>query len=240
MEEDIASGLSAEAAVAKEQATARARLENVPDAYLRERLHDLDDLSNRLLRILTGQGSDTGAAMPENPILVARNIGPAELLEYGRKLKGVVLEEGSVGSHAAIVARALAIPMVIHAERVTTEALNGDPILAGGRLVAIDVERVHEDVGRIERAGGDPPARRLNEDVGHAIGRQRTGLYRDVAGSEIICDGLGAEHPSSDALEQPGRHDRHDAAHGRQNPGHATGHDARDKEGDQHGIGEKA
>jgi phosphotransferase system enzyme I (PtsP) len=70
--------------------------------------------------------------MPENPILVARNIGPAELLEYGRKLKGVVLEEGSVGSHAASVARALAIPMVIHAERVTTEALNGDPILVDG------------------------------------------------------------------------------------------------------------
>ncbi len=132
MEEDIASGLSAEAAVAKEQATARARLENVPDAYLRERLHDLDDLSNRLLRILTGQGTDTGAAMPENPILVARNIGPAELLEYGRKLKGVVLEEGSVGSHAAIVARALAIPMVIHAERITTEGLNGDTILVDG------------------------------------------------------------------------------------------------------------
>jgi phosphotransferase system enzyme I (PtsP) len=60
-------------------------------------------------------GQDTGAEMPDNPILVARNIGPAELLEYGRKLKGVVLEEGSVGSHAAIVARALAIPLVIHA-----------------------------------------------------------------------------------------------------------------------------
>jgi phosphotransferase system, enzyme I, PtsP len=132
MEEDIASGLSAEAAVAKEQATARARLENVPDAYLRERLHDLDDLSNRLLRILTGQGQDTGAEMPDNPVLVARNIGPAELLDYGRKLKGVVLEEGSVGSHAAIVARALAIPMVIHADRITTEALNGDAILVDG------------------------------------------------------------------------------------------------------------
>jgi phosphotransferase system enzyme I (PtsP) len=132
MEEDIASGLSAEAAVAKEQATARARLENVPDTYLRERLHDLDDLSNRLLRILTGQGADTGAEMPDNPILVARNIGPAELLDYGRKIKGVVLEEGSVGSHAAIVARALAIPMVIHAARITTEALNGDAILVDG------------------------------------------------------------------------------------------------------------
>mgnify|MGYP003557763538 CR=1 FL=1 len=132
MEDDIAQGLSAEAAVEKEQSATRARLEQVPDAYLRERLHDLDDLSNRLLRILTGQGRDTGAQMPDNPVLVARNIGPGELLEYGRKLRGVVLEEGSVGSHAAIVARALAIPMVIHAERITNEALNGNLILVDG------------------------------------------------------------------------------------------------------------
>ncbi|MBY6202476.1 phosphoenolpyruvate--protein phosphotransferase [Maritalea mobilis] len=132
MEEDIQRGLSAEAAVEKEQSTARARMETLPDAYLRERLHDLDDLSNRLLRLLTGQGTDTGAELPPDPILVARNIGPAELLDYGRRLKGVVLEEGSVGSHAAIVARALAIPLVIHAKRITTEALNGDPILVDG------------------------------------------------------------------------------------------------------------
>jgi phosphotransferase system, enzyme I, PtsP len=132
MEEDIARGLSAEAAVEKEQSTARARLESVPDPYLRDRLHDLDDLSNRLLRILTGQGLDTGAEMPSDPILVARNIGPAELLDYGRKLRGVVLEEGSVGSHAAVVARALAIPLVIHAGKIITEALNGDHILVNG------------------------------------------------------------------------------------------------------------
>ena len=130
--EDIDLGLSAEAAVEKEQSTARARLEQSTDIYLRERLHDLDDLSNRLLRLLTGQGRDTGAELPENPVLVARNIGPAELLDYGRKLKGVVLEEGSVGSHAAIVARALAIPLVIHATRITAEALNGDPVLVDG------------------------------------------------------------------------------------------------------------
>ncbi|WP_298257722.1 phosphoenolpyruvate--protein phosphotransferase [uncultured Litoreibacter sp.] len=132
MEEDIALGLSAEAAVEKEQSATRARMENVPDAYLRERLHDLDDLSNRLLRLLTGQGQDTGAEIPENPILVAKNIGPGELLDYGKKLKGIVLEEGSVGSHAAIVARAWAIPLVINAKRILTEALNGDQILVDG------------------------------------------------------------------------------------------------------------
>lgn len=132
MEEDIQRGLSAEAAVEKEQTQARLRLSQASDQYLRERLHDLDDLSNRLLRILTGQGSETGADMPADPILVARNIGPAELLDYGRSLRGIVLEQGSVGSHAAVVARALAIPLVIHAEGITTEALNGDHLMVDG------------------------------------------------------------------------------------------------------------
>ncbi|WP_299153071.1 phosphoenolpyruvate--protein phosphotransferase [uncultured Tateyamaria sp.] len=132
MEEDISNGLSAEAAVEKEQSLARARMGQANDSYLRERLADLDDLSNRLLRILTGQGSDTGADMPVDPILVARNIGPAELLDYGRSLKGIILEAGSVGSHAAIVARALAIPLIVHTERATLEALNGDHVMVDG------------------------------------------------------------------------------------------------------------
>ena len=169
MEEDIASGLSAEAAVEKEQSAARARLEQVPDAYLRERLHDLDDLSNRLLRILTGQGLDTGATMPDNPVLVARNIGPAELLEYGRKLKGVVLEEGSVGSHAAIVARALSIPMVIHADRIKTEALNGDQILVDG------------DQGIVHLRPEDTVARSFRDKIAmQAQAQQRFASLRDL------------------------------------------------------------
>jgi len=132
MLEDVENGLSAEAAVEKEQSLARTRMSQATDSYLRDRLHDLDDLSNRLLRILTGQGSDTGAEMPDNPVLIARNIGPGELLDYGKKLRGIVLEEGSVGSHAAIVARAWAIPLIISVKGITTEALNGDPILIDG------------------------------------------------------------------------------------------------------------
>ena len=130
MEADIEAGLSAEAAVEKQQTATRARMAGA-EPYLRERLADLDDLSNRLLRMLTGQGRDRGDA-PDGAVLVARNIGPGELLEYGRRLKGVVLEEGSVGSHAAVVARAWAIPLVIQARGITTEALSGDPILVDG------------------------------------------------------------------------------------------------------------
>ena len=169
MEEDIQRGLSAEAAVEKEQSAARNRMEQVPDAYLRERLHDLDDLSNRLLRILTGQGRDTGAMMPENPVLIARNIGPAELLEYGRKLKGVVLEEGSVGSHAAIVARALAIPLVINAARITSEALNGDAILVDG------------DQGLAHLRPDDNVARSFRDKIAmQAAAQQRYASLRDL------------------------------------------------------------
>ena len=102
------------------------------DPYLRERLHDLDDLANRLLRLLSGGDQRNGRELPDDAILVARNIGPGELLDYGRKLRGVVLEEGSVGSHAAIVARALAIPLVIQAARITREAMPGDAILVDG------------------------------------------------------------------------------------------------------------
>jgi phosphotransferase system enzyme I (PtsP) len=131
MEADVENGLSAEAAVEKEQSLARSRMMRSNDAYMRERANDLDDLSNRLLRILTGQGATNGE-LPDDPILVAKNIGPGELLEYGKALKGIILEEGSVGSHAAIVARAWAIPLIIRATGVVSEALNGDRVLVDG------------------------------------------------------------------------------------------------------------
>ncbi len=193
MEEDIQAGLSAEAAVEKEQSATRNRLEQVPDAYLRERLNDLDDLSNRLLRILTGQGKDTGATMPENPVLVARNIGPAELLEYGRKLKGVILQEGSVGSHAAIVARALSIPMVINAERITTEALNGDAILVDGDQGIVHL-RPEETIARSFR---DKIAMQAAAQKRYASLRDLPAISRDgVTISLHMNAGLMADLPS--------------------------------------------
>ncbi|MBI1171260.1 phosphoenolpyruvate--protein phosphotransferase [bacterium] len=193
MEEDIQRGLSAEAAVEKEQSTARNRLEQVEDAYLRERLHDLDDLSNRLLRILTGQGRDTGAAMPEDPVLVARNIGPAELLDYGRRLKGVVLEEGSVGSHAAVVARALAIPMVIHAKGIITDALNGNAILVDGDQGIVHL-RPEETISRSFR---DKIAMQAEAQKRYASLRDLPALTTDGARVELLMNaGLMADLPS--------------------------------------------
>ncbi|HUL07688.1 MAG TPA: phosphoenolpyruvate--protein phosphotransferase [Candidatus Acidoferrum sp.] len=112
--EIINSGLTAEAAVQKVKDDMRARLDQVVDPYLRERVLDLEDLGNRLIKHLMG---DTAVAatepLPDDVILVARDMGPAELLDYDRKrLRGLVLEEGSATSHVAIVARAIDIPVV--------------------------------------------------------------------------------------------------------------------------------
>jgi len=131
IEEMIRHGLSAEAAVERVQSDNRARMLRQSDPYLRERMHDLDDLANRLLRILTGQTQTAARSrLPEDTILIARNMGPAELLDYDReKLRGVIFEEAGVGSHAAIVARALEIPAVGQVEYITDLVETGDAVM---------------------------------------------------------------------------------------------------------------
>ncbi|MGH6927244.1 MAG: phosphoenolpyruvate-utilizing N-terminal domain-containing protein, partial [Dongiaceae bacterium] len=111
--EIINSGLTAEAAVQKVKDDMRARLDQVTDPYLRERVLDLEDLGNRLIKHLMGAGGAPAEALPDDVILVARDMGPAELLDYDRRrLRGLVLEEGSATSHVAIVARAIDIPVL--------------------------------------------------------------------------------------------------------------------------------
>jgi phosphotransferase system enzyme I (PtsP) len=139
LDEAIDSGLAAEVAVEKVQSDARARMERVADPYLRERLHDLDDLANRLLRRLVGPEGDAAGELPPNAILVARNIGPGELMDHAGRIVALVLEEGSLGSHATIVARALAIPTVVQAERITRDANPGDRIVVDGNQGRVDV-----------------------------------------------------------------------------------------------------
>ena len=129
--EAIDSGLTAEAAIDRVQQRTRARMRSIADPYLRERLTDLDDLSNRLIRIVSGQlGTAAQAGVRVDAILLARNLGPAELLEYDRRfLKGVVLEEGSLTAHVTIVARAMGIPVLGRVRDLRTTIAEGDDLL---------------------------------------------------------------------------------------------------------------
>ena len=134
LEEAVRSGLTAEAAVERARWEHRARLKEARDPYLRERLHDLEDLADRLLRHLSGE-TQVERQLPENAILIARNLGPADLLEYDRtRLKGLLLEEGSAASHASIVAKALGIPCVGRLVGLRDRVSQGDAVIVDAEV----------------------------------------------------------------------------------------------------------
>jgi phosphotransferase system enzyme I (PtsP) len=132
--EAIDSGLTAEAAIERVQQRTRMRMRQIDDQLLAERMHDLEDLANRLLRIVSGQlGTAATKGLRGDAILIARNLGPAELLEYDkRRLKGVILEEGSLTAHVVIVARAMGVPVLGRARGLRGIVREGDEILLDG------------------------------------------------------------------------------------------------------------
>jgi phosphotransferase system enzyme I (PtsP) len=129
--EAIDSGLTAEAAIERVQQRTRQRMREIDDPLLRDRMHDLEDLSNRLLRIVSGQlGTAAQMGLRQDSILIARNLGPAELLEYDRRrLKGVILEEGSLTAHVTIVARAMGVPVLGRVRNIRQMIAEGDMLL---------------------------------------------------------------------------------------------------------------
>lgn len=151
LKDGVRAGLSADAAVERVRGEHRAKLHASRDPYLRERLHDLEDLDNRLLRALAGDGGALARAMPEHAILIARELGPAELLDYGaERLKGVALEEGGATTHAAIVATALGIPMVGLLPGLLSRVEDGDQVVLDGERGEVRL-RPEPDVVRTYR-----------------------------------------------------------------------------------------
>jgi len=162
LEEAVRSGLTAEAAVERVRSEQRARLSQARDPYIRERLHDLEDLADRLLRVLAGE-TPGKRVLPDDAILIARNLGPAELLEYDRtKLRGLLLEEGSQASHASIVAKALGIPCVGRLPRLRDRISEGDPVIVDGEQSEAFL-RPRQDVIDSYRARADVRAQRRAE-----------------------------------------------------------------------------
>ena len=133
--EAVEGGLTAEAAVAKVQNDTRARMSQVSDPYIRDRLLDLDDLAYRLMQHLTHhpKTEDAEMALPDDVVLIARSMGPVELLDYDRnRLRALILDEGTAASHVAIVARALDIPVIGNVRGVIGKVEPNDPIFVDG------------------------------------------------------------------------------------------------------------
>src|SRR5271166_5998494 len=187
LREAVASGLTAEAAVERVQNDARAKLQRQTDPYLRDRLHDLTDIANRLLHQLAGQSLVLlPEELPENAILVARSMSPAALLDYDRaRLRGLVLEEAGASSHIAIVARALAIPAVSDIANISEIVEQGDAIIVDGDTGEIhlrppaDVEAAYAEKARM-RARRQAQYRALRDAPTVSIDGVSIGLHMNA------------------------------------------------------------
>ena len=151
----VRTGLTAEAAVERVQDEFRLRVTRMGDPFLRERLHDFEDLARRLQRHLSGDGNLLeNRALPADAILVSRAMGPAELLDYGRdRVVGLVLEEAAPTSHVAIVARAMALPLVSGAEGLVDAARAGDVIAVDGEAGEAQLRPSSEVVAAFKARG---------------------------------------------------------------------------------------
>jgi phosphotransferase system enzyme I (PtsP) len=197
--EAVRMGLTAEAAVRRVQAENRSRLMRVGDPYLRERLHDLEDVANRLVQHLIGDESETPAVPEGDFVLFARTLGPAELLDYDRsRLRAVVMEEGTHQSHVAIVARALDVPVVGRAEGVLAKVDAGDPVIVDGDNAQV-ILRPRDDTRRTYAASF---AARAKRKAAYLADRDLPSVTRDgVAVSLNINAGLLIDLPH---LEESG------------------------------------
>src|ERR1700685_422766 len=194
LEEAVMTGLTAEAAVERVQSDTRARMLRQTDPFLRERLHDLDDLANRLMRQLTGRDhAPSRESLPENAILVARSMGPAALLDYDRKrLRGLVLEEGGPQSHVAIVARALGIPAVGEIDNATGVVDPGDAIIVDGSTGDLHVRPLPD----MEAAYAERVKLRARRQQQYSALRDKPCVTKDVKEITLLINaGLSVDLP---------------------------------------------
>ncbi|MEJ7933204.1 phosphoenolpyruvate--protein phosphotransferase [Sphingobium sp. AN558] len=203
--EAIESGLTAEAAIERVQQRTRIRMRQIDDPLLQDRMHDLEDLANRLLRIVSGQlGTAATMGLRQDAILIARNLGPAELLEYDRRrLKGVILEEGSLTAHVTIVARAMGVPVLGRVRDIRHQVNEGDLVLMDVAANALlirptpDMEEAFENKLHVTQkrraeftAMRDLPS--VTQDGARIELMVNAGLREDAQALDIVgADGIG-------------------------------------------------
>jgi len=194
LEEAVRTGITAEAAVERVQSDTRARMLRISDPYLRERLHDLDDLANRLMHQLLGKDyAPERERLPENAIVVARSMGPAALLDYDRRrLRGLILEEGGPTSHVAIVARALGIAAVGEIENATGIVDPGDAVIVDGSNGDIHVRPPTE----VEAAYAERVRLRARRQLQYQALRDKPCISRDGQKFSLLINaGLAVDLP---------------------------------------------
>lgn len=131
--DNIKGGLAAEAAVERAYEDMWNRLSASSDSYMRERLHDLRDVADRLQSYLSGDYNRVSEVEAKDLIIVAQTMGPAELMDYDySRIRGLILEDGTPTMHVAIVAKALNIPVLAKIKGIFGEIQNGQTVALDG------------------------------------------------------------------------------------------------------------
>ncbi len=198
--EAVHGGLTAEAAVHRVVSELRERMRRIIDPYLRERLADLEDLAGRLLTAL--DGGEHAMQDVAGAILLARRLGPAQLLDFqARGIAGLVIEEGSAGGHAAILARALGLPALGGARGAMEASSTGDDAVLDaddGTLI------LRPDPGVRDAYGRAMAARTVRQAAWQAL-REAPSVTRDgVAFSLFMNAGLTLELDQLDSTGAAG------------------------------------
>jgi phosphoenolpyruvate-protein phosphotransferase len=155
------------------------------DPYLRERAADVRAVGQQVLRALTGA---TSSQIHAEGILLARDLSPAEVADLDlHQVRGIVLAFGSPTSHAAILARARAIPMVVGAGRWLLTVSDGTQVILDGASGELHVEPAPGLVAEFGRRARELAERR-RDDLAQA---QEAAVSRDGVTFQV-CANLGS------------------------------------------------
>ncbi len=200
----VEGGLTAEAAVERAYEDMWKRLSGTQDVYLKERLHDLRDVADRLLAYLCGDNTDINTSDLDNIVVVAQTMGPADLMDYDyHKIKALILEDGTATMHVSIVAKALGIPVVSKIKGVYKEVKSGEILAVNGddgvvflrpsdKIINSFKEKILERerlAAQLEELKALPSTTLDNQDVNMYI---NVGLDFDLNYVDSTnCDGIG-------------------------------------------------
>ncbi|MDR1573332.1 MAG: phosphoenolpyruvate--protein phosphotransferase [Clostridiales Family XIII bacterium] len=127
--------LSAERAVALVTSELIQRFEALDNPYFRDKAGDIRDIGDRLVRNLLGQSEFCYDAIPENSIIVARELTPGDVMQMvGKSVVGCVTEQGSTTAHFAILAKSFGLPVIVGIPDVESAVTDGD-------IIVLDLEK---------------------------------------------------------------------------------------------------
>lgn len=202
---NVNSGLTAETAVERAYEDMWNRLSATSDQYLKERLHDLRDISDRLLGYLYGDAGKTKiSAETKDLIVVSQTMGPADLMDYDyTKIRGLIIEDGTPTMHVAIVAKALGIPVIAKVTGIFDSLKNGQKVALDGNEGYIYINPDSSTLNRIqakitEKEHLAAKLAELKNLPTESLDKKKIGLYINVGLDFDLtyldttgCDGIG-------------------------------------------------